>query len=60
MTDFFKIDPTFASLNKLSFIFYPILIIILITISFATYFLKLKKNIIDDDVMANIDSNSIT
>ncbi len=48
------------SLNKLSFIFYPILIIILIAISCATYFLKLKKNIIDDDVMANIDANSIT
>jgi len=48
------------SLNKLSFIFYPILILILIVISFVTYFLKLKKNIIDDDVMKNIDSNSIT
>ena len=48
------------SLNKFSFIFNPILITILIVISFVTYFLKLKKNIIDDDVMKNIEPNSIT
>ena len=48
------------SLNKLSFIFYPILISILIIISFTTYFLKLKKNITDDNVMTNIDPNSMT
>ena len=48
------------SLNKLSFIFYPILITILIIISFVTYFLKLKKNITDNNVMENIDPNSIT
>ena len=48
------------SLNKLSFIFYPILILILIIISFITYFLKLKKNITDDNVMTNIDSTSMT
>ena len=47
------------SLNKFSFIFNPILITILIVISFVTYFLKLKKNIIDDDVMKNIEPNSI-
>ena len=39
---------------------YPILISILILISFITLFLKLKKNITDDNVMENIDSNSIT
>jgi len=48
------------SLNKLSFIFYPILISIIIIISFTTYFLKLKKNIKDDNVMTNIDSSSMT
>ena len=48
------------SLNKFSFIFNPILITILIIISFVTYFLKLTKNITDDDVMKNIDPNSIT
>ena len=48
------------SLNKFSFIFNPILITILIVISFVTYFLRLKKNIIDDDVMKNIEPNSIT
>ena len=48
------------SLNKFSFIFNPILISILILISFITLFLKLKKNITDDNVMENIDSNSIT
>ena len=48
------------SLNKFSFIFYPILITILIIISFVTYFLKLKKNITDDDVMKNIEPDSIT
>ena len=47
------------SLNKLSIIFYPFLIIILLIISFISYFLKLKKNITDENVMANIDSNSI-
>jgi hypothetical protein len=48
------------SLNKLSFIFYPILISILIIISFTTYFLKLKKNITDNNVMENINPNSMT
>ena len=48
------------SLNKFSFIFKPILISIIILISFVTHFLKLKKNIIDDNVMENIDPNSIT
>ena len=48
------------SLNKFSFIFYPILIIIIMTISLVTHFLKLKKNITDDDVMKNIEPNSIT
>ena len=48
------------SLNKFSFIFNPILIVILMLISLVTPFLKLKKNITDDDVMKNIESNSIT
>ena len=48
------------SLNKFSFIFNPILITILIVIGFLTYFLNLKKNIKDDDVMKNIEPNSIT
>ena len=48
------------SLNKLSFIFYPILISILIIISFTTYFLKLKKNITDNNVIENINPNSMT
>ena len=48
------------SLNKFSFIFYPILITILIVISFVTRFLKLKKNVTDGDVMKNIEPNSIT
>ena len=48
------------SLNKFSFIFNPILVTILIVISFVTHFLKLKKNITDDDVMKNIEPNSIT
>jgi len=48
------------SLNKFSFIFNPILISILILIGFVTYFLKLKKNITDNNVMENIDPNSIT
>ena len=48
------------SLNKLSLVFYPILITILIIISFVTKFLKLKKENSDDDVMKNIDSKSIT
>ena len=48
------------SLNKFSFIFYPILIIIIIAISFVAHFLKLKKNAIDEDVMRNIKPNSIT
>ena len=47
------------SLNKFSFIFNPILITILIIISFVTHFLKLKKNITDDNVMKNIEPNSI-
>jgi len=48
------------SLNKLSFVFNPILITIIILISFITPFLKLKKNITDEDVMENIEANSIT
>ena len=48
------------SLNKLSFIFNPILITILMFISLITHFLKLKKNITDEDVMKNIEPNSIT
>ena len=48
------------SLNKFSFIFNPILITILIFISFITHFLKLKKSITDEDVMKNIEPNSIT
>ena len=48
------------SLNKFSFIFNPILIIILMAISLVTRFLKLKKNITDNDVMKNIEPNSIT
>ena len=48
------------SLNKFSFIFNPILITIIIVISFIAHFLKLKKNITDEDVMKNIEPNSIT
>tara|TARA_B100001250_G_scaffold330544_1_gene295455 strand:- start:921 stop:1535 length:615 start_codon:yes stop_codon:yes gene_type:complete len=48
------------NLNRLSFIFYPILISILIVISFVAKFLKLKKKNLDDNVMENIDSKSIT
>ena len=48
------------SLNKFSFIFKPILISIIILISFVAFFLDLKKKISDDDVMENIDPNSIT
>ena len=48
------------SLNKLSLVFYPILITIIIALSLVTYFLKLKKKITDEDVMKNIDPNSIT
>ncbi|MBD1139375.1 hypothetical protein IDH27_03535 [Pelagibacterales bacterium SAG-MED46] len=47
------------SLNKFSIIFNPILLIILILISFVTYFLKLKKKIIDNDVIKNIEPSSI-
>jgi len=47
------------SLNKFSFIFNPILLIILIIISLITLFLKLKKNVTDEDVMKNIEPNSI-
>tara|TARA_B100000989_G_scaffold231485_1_gene178296 strand:- start:301 stop:1017 length:717 start_codon:yes stop_codon:yes gene_type:complete len=48
------------SLNKFSFIFKPILISIIILISFVTFFLDLKKKTTDDNVMENIDPNSIT
>ena len=48
------------SLNKFSYILKPILISIIILISFVAYFLNLKKNITDDNVMENIDPNSIT
>ena len=47
------------SLNKLSFIFYPILIAIIMIISFVIYFLKLKKKSTDENVMKNIEPNSI-
>lgn len=47
------------NLNRLSFIFNPILVAIIIVISFVAHFLKLKKNRIDNDVMKNIDSNSL-
>ncbi len=47
------------SLNKLSFIFYPILIAIIMIISFVIYFLKLKKKSTDKNVMKNIEPNSI-
>ena len=48
------------SLNKFSFIFNPILVTIIIILSFVAHFLKLKKNITDEDVMKNIEPNSIT
>ena len=48
------------SLNKFSFIFYPILITIIMMISFVVYFLKLKKKDADENVMENIEPNSIT
>lgn len=48
------------SLNKFSFIFYPILLTILLIISLVVYFLKLKKNSKDENVMKNIDPHSIT
>ena len=48
------------SLNKFSFIFNPILITIIIILSFVTLFLKLKKSTKDDNVMKNIEPNSIT
>ena len=47
------------SLNKFSFIFNPILITIILVISFIAHFLKLKKNNTDEDVMKNIEPNSI-
>ena len=45
--------------NKLSFIFYPILIIILIFISLISIFLKFKKKSKTKDIMNNIEPNSI-
>ena len=48
------------SLNRFSFVFKPILISILVLISLVTLFLKLKKDVTDDNVMENIDPNSIT
>ena len=48
------------SLNKFSFMFKPILITILLIISFVAFFLNLKKDTTDDDVMKNIEPNSIT
>ena len=48
------------NLSKLSFIFHPILVTILIIIKSITYFLKLKKNITEDNVMKDIDPHSIT
>ena len=47
------------SLNKFTFIFYPILISILIIMCLISHFLELKKVTTDDDVMKNIDPNSI-
>ncbi len=48
------------SFNRFSFVFKPILISILVLISLVTLFLKLKKDVTDDNVMENIDPNSIT
>jgi hypothetical protein len=48
------------SLNRFSFVFKPILILIIILMSLVTFFLKLRRNITDDNVMKNIDPNSIT
>ena len=47
------------SLNKFNFIFYPILISILVILHLISYFLKLRKITTDDDVMKNIEPNSI-
>ena len=47
------------SLNRLSLIFYPILILILIILSLITNFLKLKKKDEIDDIMSEIDPSSI-
>jgi len=47
------------SLNKLSFIFYPILITILIIVGLLSYFLKLKKKTSIDDIMNSIEPNSM-
>ena len=47
------------SLNKLSFIFYPILIIILIIVALLSCFLKLKKKTSIDDIMNSIEPNSM-
>lgn len=48
------------SLKRFSFIFYPILIFIIILIKSIVFFLKLKKNTIQEDVMKTIDPHSIT
>ena len=47
------------NLNKLSFIFYPILITILIIVGLLSCFLKLKKKTSIDDIMNNIEPNSM-
>tara|TARA_X000000368_G_C23005724_1_gene701083 strand:+ start:149 stop:865 length:717 start_codon:yes stop_codon:yes gene_type:complete len=47
------------SLNKISFIFYPILIIILIIVALLSCFLKLKKKTSIDDIMNSIEPNSM-
>ena len=47
------------SLNKFSFIFYPILITILMFLNLLTYFLILKKVNKTDDVIKNIDPYSM-
>ena len=47
------------SLNKFSFIFYPILITILIFLNVLTYFLKLKKINKIEDVIKDIDPYSM-
>ena len=47
------------SLNKLSLIFYPILILILIILNLLTNFLELKKKNKIEDIMNEIDPSSI-
>ena len=52
---------TYANgLNKISFIFNPILVSIILLIKSIINFLKLERNISDDDVMKSIDPWSLT